>query len=50
VTTGLENESYVEILANVATDSVRAGEVVLTDGPYPLIHDARVTVAEHPGS
>jgi membrane fusion protein, multidrug efflux system len=50
VTTGLENESYVEILANVATDSVRAGEVVLTDGHYTLIHDARVTVAEHPGS
>jgi membrane fusion protein, multidrug efflux system len=50
VTTGLENETYVEILANVATDSVRAGEVVLTDGHYTLIHDARVTVAEHPGS
>ncbi|HUE97322.1 MAG TPA: hypothetical protein VMN39_11725, partial [Longimicrobiaceae bacterium] len=46
VTKGLENETHVEILTNVQTDSVRAGETVLTDGHYTLIHDARVRVTE----
>jgi membrane fusion protein (multidrug efflux system) len=46
VTPGLANETHVEILADVATDSVRPGEIVLTDGHYTLIHDARVTVIE----
>jgi membrane fusion protein, multidrug efflux system len=43
VTTGLQNDSLVEILSDgVETDSVRAGEMVLTEGHYTLIHDARV--------
>lgn len=46
VTTGLENETHVEVLADVPTDSVKAGEVVLTDGHYTLIHDARVEVRD----
>jgi bifunctional ADP-heptose synthase (sugar kinase/adenylyltransferase) len=47
VTTGLQNESMVEILSQgVDTDSVRAGEVVLTEGHYTLIHDARVRLVD----
>jgi HlyD family secretion protein len=42
VTTGLMNDSLVEIVANPETDTVEPGEVVLTDGHYTLIHDARV--------
>ncbi len=46
VTTGLENETHVEILENAETEAVRPGEVVLTSGHYTLIHDARVAVVE----
>ncbi|MBW3573192.1 MAG: efflux RND transporter periplasmic adaptor subunit [Gemmatimonadetes bacterium] len=47
VTTGLQNESMVEILSEgVETDSVRAGEIVLTEGHYTLIHDARVRLVD----
>lgn len=47
VTTGLQNETLVEILTEgVDTDSVAPGEVVLTDGHYTLIHDARVRLVE----
>lgn len=42
VTTGLQNDSLVEIVSGAETDSVRPGEVVLTEGHYTLIHDARV--------
>ena len=50
VTTGLQNDSLVEILSQgVETDSVRPGETVLTEGHYTLIHDARVRLAEDPG-
>jgi RND family efflux transporter MFP subunit len=42
VTTGLQNDSMVEIVPSDDTDSVKAGEVVLTEGHYTLIHDARV--------
>jgi membrane fusion protein (multidrug efflux system) len=42
VTPGLQNDSLVEIVPNPETDSVAPGEVVLTDGHYTLIHDARV--------
>lgn len=50
VTTGLQNDSLVEILSqNVETDSVKPGETVLTEGHYTLIHDARVRLAEDPG-
>lgn len=44
VTTGLMNDSLVEILDNPDTDTVQPGEIVLTDGHYTLIHDARVTL------
>ena len=47
VTTGLQNDSLVEILSDgVETDSVSAGETVLTEGHYTLIHDARVRLVE----
>lgn len=47
VTTGLQNETHVEILSEgVETDSVRAGEMVLTEGHYTLIHDARVRLVD----
>lgn len=42
VTTGLANDSLVEIVPNPATDMVEPGEWVLVDGHYTLIHDARV--------
>jgi len=30
----------------VDTDSVKAGEIVLTEGHYTLIHDARVRLVD----
>ena len=47
VTTGLQNDSLVEIVPSEETDSVKPGEVVLTDGHYTLIHDARVRVVDN---
>jgi len=47
VTTGLENEEWVEIVAHPETEMVRPGEVVLTDGHYTLVHDARVRLVEN---
>ncbi len=47
VTTGLANDSLVEIVANPETDMVQPGEWVLTDGHYTLIHDARVRMVEN---
>jgi RND family efflux transporter MFP subunit len=44
VTTGLMNDSLVEIVENPETDMVQPGEIVLTDGHYTLIHDARIRV------
>ena len=44
VTTGLMNDSLVEIVDNPETDTVQPGEIVLTDGHYTLIHDAVVTL------
>jgi RND family efflux transporter MFP subunit len=46
VTTGLQNDSVVEIVPNAETDSVRPGEIVLTEGHYTLIHDARVRLTD----
>jgi HlyD family secretion protein len=46
VTTGLQNESQVEIVPGAETDSVAPGETVLTDGHYTLIHDARVRLVD----
>jgi RND family efflux transporter MFP subunit len=42
VTTGLSNDSLVEILPDRDTDMVEPGEWVLTGGHYTLIHDAQV--------
>jgi membrane fusion protein (multidrug efflux system) len=46
VTPGLLNDSVAEIVRSEETDSVRPGEVVLTDGHYTLIHDARVRLVD----
>ncbi len=46
VTTGLSNDSLVEIVEHPETDMVQPGEVVLTDGHYTLIHDAHVRLVE----
>jgi RND family efflux transporter MFP subunit len=46
VTTGLQNDSLVEIVPNAETDSVKPGEVVLTEGHYTLIHDARIRLVQ----
>lgn len=50
VTTGLENDSLVEIVENSETTMLEAGQVVLTDGHYTLIHDARVSVTTDRGA
>jgi len=44
VTTGLENEDYFEIVPGEGTTMLEPGQIVLTDGHYTLIHDARVRV------
>ncbi len=46
VTTGLENETQVEIVPSQCTTMLEPGQVVLTDGHYTLIHDALVRVSE----
>jgi membrane fusion protein (multidrug efflux system) len=46
VTTGLENETSVEIVASDDTEMVAPGEIVLTSGHQTLVHDARVRVVE----
>ncbi len=42
VTTGLMNDSLVELVDDPEVDEVEDGEIVLTDGHYTLIHDATV--------
>jgi membrane fusion protein (multidrug efflux system) len=44
VTTGLANDSMVEIIPNPETEMVEPGERVLVDGHYTLIHDAHVRI------
>ena len=46
VTPGLGNEDVVELLDSDETDTVEPGEVVLTDGHFSLIHDARVRLVD----
>jgi RND family efflux transporter MFP subunit len=46
VTTGLENDSVVEIVQSDDTEMVQPGEIVLTAGHHTLVHDARVRVTE----
>ena len=50
VTTGLQNDSLVEIVQNAETDSVKPGEIVLTQGHLTLIHDARVRLVSAAGT
>lgn len=47
VTTGLENDEYVEILENPETEMVAPGEVVLTGGHFTLTHDASVRLVDN---
>lgn len=42
VSTGLENDRYVEIVPGEETETLDPGEVVLTEGHTTLAHDARV--------
>ncbi len=42
VTTGLMNDSLVELVPNPETDMVEPGEIVLVDGHYTLTHDAPI--------
>jgi HlyD family secretion protein len=46
VTTGLENEGFFEIVPGEGTTLLEPGQMVLTEGHYTLIHDARVRVVE----
>lgn len=46
VTTGLENDEFVEIVEDPATDMVAPGEIVLTGGHFTLTHDARVRLVD----
>jgi RND family efflux transporter MFP subunit len=48
VTTGLENDSLIEIIDVPDREMLKPGEIVLTDGHYTLIHDARVSVTADP--
>lgn len=42
VTTGLMNDSLVELVPDPETDMVEPGEIVLVDGHYTLTHDAPI--------
>lgn len=42
VTTGLENDRFVEIVPGDGTDMLAPGQIVLVDGHATLTHDARV--------
>jgi RND family efflux transporter MFP subunit len=46
VTTGLQNEHFVEVREHPDTDMVRPGEVVLTAGHFTLTHDATVRLVD----
>ncbi len=50
VTTGLENEEFVEIVPGQGTTTLEPGQVVLTEGHYTLVHDARVSLAGQSGA
>ncbi len=46
VTTGLENDRFVEIVEHPETDGVRPGEIVLVENHHYLVHDAPVRLVE----
>ncbi|MGH7564413.1 MAG: efflux RND transporter periplasmic adaptor subunit [Gemmatimonadota bacterium] len=45
VTTGLSNDRYVELVEREETELPDLGSLVITDGNYTLIHDARVRIS-----
>lgn len=47
VTTGRENDEFVEVLENPETDIVRPGEIVLTNGHQYLFHEAPIRLVEN---
>ncbi|MGH7459787.1 MAG: efflux RND transporter periplasmic adaptor subunit [Longimicrobiales bacterium] len=47
VTTGAENDTMVEIVANDETFMVKPGEMVLTGGHHTLTHDARIRIVQN---
>lgn len=47
VTTGLENDSQIEIVPNDETSMVEPGEIVLVDNHFYIIHDASVELVEN---
>ena len=47
VTTGLRNETHVEVVENPDTEMVEPGQRVLVDGHFTLTHDARVRITEN---
>ena len=50
VTTGLENDEFVEIVPGQGTTTLEPGQVVLTEGHYTLVHDARVRLTGQSGA
>lgn len=46
VTTGLENDTQVEIVPNDETSMVEPGEIVLVDNHYYIIHDAPIRLVD----
>lgn len=47
VTTGLENETHVEIVENPETQMLEPGQIVLVRGHYTLTHGATVRLVEN---
>ncbi len=47
VSTGLENDTHIEIVPNEEFDPIVAGQVVLTKGHYTLVHGAPVRLVEN---
>lgn len=46
VTPGLGNDDVVELVPSDDTETVEPGEIVLTDGHFSLVHDARVRLVD----
>lgn len=47
VSTGLENDTHIEIVPNEEFDPIVEGQVVLTKGHYTLVHGAPVRLVEN---
>jgi hypothetical protein len=45
VTRGLSNDRYVELVGHEGAEVPGAGTLVVTEGNYTLVHDARVRIA-----